>query len=48
MEPRIDIAKVDPKAYQAMFALEHYLRQSGIESPLLDLIKLTVVDAVGD
>ena len=40
MEPRIDTAKVDPKAYQAMYALETYVRHSGLEQPLLELIKM--------
>ncbi|HWG59871.1 MAG TPA: carboxymuconolactone decarboxylase family protein [Candidatus Acidoferrales bacterium] len=40
MEPRIDVAKVDPKAYQAMLGLEHYVRQSGLEPSLLNLVKL--------
>lgn len=40
MEPRIDITKVDPKAYQAMSGLEMFVRQSGLEPPLLDLIKM--------
>ena len=40
MEPRIDIMKVDPKVYQAMIGLETYMRQSGLEQPLLELIKM--------
>src|SRR5579872_1531266 len=40
MEPRIDIMKVDPKLYHAMIGLETYLRQSGLEEPLLELIKM--------
>jgi len=40
MEPRIDIMKVDPKVYHAMIGLETYLRQSGLEQPLLELIKM--------
>jgi AhpD family alkylhydroperoxidase len=40
MEPRIDIMKVDPKVYQAMLGLETYMRQSGLEKPLLELIKM--------
>ena len=40
MEPRIDVTKVDPKAYQAMFGLETYVRQSGLEQPLLELVKM--------
>lgn len=40
MQPRLDITKVDPKAYQAMFALENYVHNSGIEKPLLELVKM--------
>ena len=32
--------KADPKAYQAMFALENYLRNCGLEKPLLELMKM--------
>ena len=39
MQPRID-RKVAPGAYQAMRGLENYLHQSGLETPLLHLIKL--------
>src|SRR5712692_5735880 len=39
MQPRID-AKVAPGVYQAMLGLETYLHQSGLELPLLHLIKL--------
>ena len=40
MEPRISVAKVDPKAYQAMLGLETYIHQSGLEKPLLELMKM--------
>ncbi|MGC1105827.1 MAG: carboxymuconolactone decarboxylase family protein [Candidatus Acidiferrales bacterium] len=40
MKPRIDVMKADPKAYQAMYALETYVRQSGIEQPLIELIRM--------
>ncbi|HEV2341484.1 MAG TPA: carboxymuconolactone decarboxylase family protein [Candidatus Acidoferrales bacterium] len=40
MEPRIDVSKVDPKAYQAMYPLETYVRQSGLEKPMLELVKM--------
>ncbi|MGB6484220.1 MAG: carboxymuconolactone decarboxylase family protein [Candidatus Acidiferrales bacterium] len=40
MKPRIDVMKADPKAYQAMYALEAYVRQSGIEQPLIELIRM--------
>lgn len=40
MKPRIEGAKVAPGVYHAMLGLETYLHQSGIEIPLLHLIKL--------
>ena len=40
MKPRIEGAKVAPGAYHAMLGLETYLHQSGLEVPLLHLIKL--------
>jgi AhpD family alkylhydroperoxidase len=40
MQPRIDGAKVAPGGYQAMLGLEAYLHESGLEMPLLHLIKL--------
>ena len=40
MEPRINVAKVEPKAYQAMLGLETYIHQSGLEKPLLELMKM--------
>src|SRR6187549_3277456 len=40
MEPRIDFLKVDRGAFAAMFGIERYLRKSGIELQLLDLIYL--------
>jgi len=40
MQPRIDGAKVAPGGYKALLGLETYLHQSGLELPLLHLIKL--------
>ncbi len=40
MQPRIEMMKVDPKAYQAMSALEAYVRQCGLEEPLIELIRM--------
>ncbi len=37
---RFDYMKVSPGAYRAMAGLEHYLHESGLEEPLLHLIKL--------
>ena len=39
MESRINIAKVAPKAYQAMISLEKYLGESGLDPILFELIK---------
>ena len=36
---RIDVTKVTPEAYQAMAGLGRYVRQSGLEPKLLDLIR---------
>jgi AhpD family alkylhydroperoxidase len=40
MEPRIDPSKVSPHAYQAMYGLERYVRQCGLEPSLLELVKM--------
>ncbi len=40
MQARFDIGKVAPGVYKAMLGLETYLHQSGLEIPLLHLIKL--------
>lgn len=40
MEPRLDMQKAAPRALRAMAALESYARDSGIERPLLELVKL--------
>jgi AhpD family alkylhydroperoxidase len=39
MEPRINTATVAPDAYKAMFGLEAYVRRSGLEQSLLELVK---------
>ena len=39
METRINISKIDPKAYEAMIGLEKYLAQSGLDKTLYELIK---------
>lgn len=39
MESRINVLKVDPKAYEAMIGLEKYLAQSGLDKILYELIK---------
>ena len=40
MENRINIQKVEPAAYQAMFGLEKYLSTSTVDPILLELIKM--------
>jgi AhpD family alkylhydroperoxidase len=40
MQPRLDFTKISPQAYQAMAGLESYVRNSGLERPLLELVKL--------
>jgi AhpD family alkylhydroperoxidase len=40
MEPRIDYAKAAPGVRTAMSSLEEYVHQSGLERPLLELVKL--------
>ena len=39
---RIDYNSVDPKATEAMLKLEAYVLRSGLERPLLELIKMRV------
>jgi AhpD family alkylhydroperoxidase len=40
MEPRLDAMKAAPKAYHAMYGLEAYVRQCGLEIGLLELVKM--------
>lgn len=40
MQPRIDFSKAAPGAVKVMLDLEKYVRQSGIETPLLELVRL--------
>jgi AhpD family alkylhydroperoxidase len=40
MEPRLRYATVAPGAYQAMRSLEDYVRNSGLEAPLLELVRI--------
>lgn len=42
MRQRIDYKKVAPDAYQAMLAVETYVRRSGLEHSLLELVKTRV------
>ncbi len=40
MQPRLDIQKIAPQAYRAMAGLESYVRNSGLEPALLELVKI--------
>jgi AhpD family alkylhydroperoxidase len=40
MQPRIEHLKVAPNAMSAMLGLEQYVRQSGLDPSLLELVKL--------
>jgi len=40
MEPRLDAMKTAPKAYHAMYGLEAYVRQCGLELGLLELVRM--------
>jgi alkylhydroperoxidase family enzyme len=40
MKPRISLSNVSPGALKAVLGLEQYLRQCGLEEPLLHLLKL--------
>lgn len=42
MQPRINIASINPGALNAMLGLGNYLQQSGLDMKLLDLINLRV------
>jgi len=47
MQSRLEITKVAPEAYRAMAALESYVKSSGIEAPLLDLMRLRASEING-
>ena len=40
MKPRIDTFRVSPKAYQAMYGLQQYVNDSGLEHALLKLVEM--------
>jgi len=42
MEPRFNYLRVARGGYEAMLGLEKYLRESGLEEPLIHLVKLRV------
>jgi AhpD family alkylhydroperoxidase len=40
MQPRLDYSNADPHAVQAMYAVEKYVRESGLDPAMVELIKL--------
>jgi AhpD family alkylhydroperoxidase len=40
MEPRVDLQKMEPKAYQSMLALEQYLHQAELTKAHIHLLKI--------
>jgi AhpD family alkylhydroperoxidase len=40
MQQRLDALKISPAAYKAMAGLQAYVDQSGLERPLLELVKI--------
>ena len=40
MQPRLGVQNVAPEAYRALAGLERYIRNSGLESSLLELVKM--------
>src|SRR5882762_6162951 len=40
MQQRLDAMKVSPAAFKAMAGLQAYVDQSGLERPLLELVKI--------
>ena len=42
MQPRIEYAKVAPAGMTAMLGLENYVRQSGLDPALLELVKRVI------
>jgi AhpD family alkylhydroperoxidase len=40
MAQRLSVNDIDPTAYQAVLAMERYVRNSGLDTPLYELIKI--------
>jgi alkylhydroperoxidase family enzyme len=40
MEARIDKSQFPPQAFQAMMGVEKYVHSTGLEKPLLELVKM--------
>lgn len=47
MEQRIDFPRVAPEPLRALLDLDRYLYRTGLEAPLIDLIKLRVAQMAG-
>ncbi len=47
MKSRIELQKVSPQAYEAMRGVETYVRQSGLEPALLELVRLRASEING-
>ncbi len=40
MQPRLEATKISPEGYRALATLEQYVRRSGLETSLLELVRL--------
>ncbi len=40
MESRLDYARVDPEGYRVLVTLDQFVRNCGLEHPLLELVKI--------
>jgi AhpD family alkylhydroperoxidase len=40
MQARVDLNKIPPAAYKAMAGLEGFVKESGLERPLLELVRM--------
>jgi AhpD family alkylhydroperoxidase len=40
MQARVDLNKISPAAYKAMAGLEGFVKDSGLEPPLLELVRM--------
>jgi AhpD family alkylhydroperoxidase len=47
MKPRMEVSSVDPSAYQAVSAMEKYVRNSGLDHKLYELIKIRASQLYG-
>lgn len=40
MQPRLEFSRVSPDALEAMLGLEAFVARSGVERPLIELVKM--------